>query len=96
MIPPEGCAAILWRDRSFSEKAANALKLGARELKDQGIADEVLEEPLGGAHRDIEAACETLREALSRNLAELKKLPTEELLERRYNKYRNIGEFIEG
>ncbi|MCC5833610.1 MAG: acetyl-CoA carboxylase carboxyltransferase subunit alpha [Opitutales bacterium] len=96
VIPPEGCAAILWRDRSFSEKAANALKLGARELKDQGIADEVLEEPLGGAHRDIEAACETLREALSRNLAELKTLSTEELLERRYQKYRNIGEFIEG
>lgn len=96
VIPPEGCAAILWRDRSFSEKAANALKLGARELKDQGIADEVIEEPLGGAHRDIEAASESLREALSRNLAELKKLSTEDLLEQRYQKYRNIGEFIEG
>lgn len=95
VIPPEGCAAILWRDRKYAETAANALKLGARELLDQGIADEVIEEPLGGAHRDEEAAAETLREAICRNLAELQALSTEELLEQRYRKYRNMGDFLE-
>jgi acetyl-CoA carboxylase carboxyl transferase subunit alpha len=71
VIPPEGCAAILWRDRQYAETAANALKLGARELLEQGIADEVVEEPLGGAHRDPAAAAETLRKAISARLKEL-------------------------
>jgi acetyl-CoA carboxylase carboxyl transferase subunit alpha len=95
VIPPEGCAAILWRDRKFAEVAANALKLGAKELLDQGIADEVIEEPLGGAHRDVEAAAESVRAALSRNLGELKKLSRRKLLDQRYTKYRHIGEFAE-
>lgn len=95
VIPPEGCAAILWRDRKFAETAANALKLGARELLDQGIADEVIEEPLGGAHRDPDAAAEAIREAISRHLAELCALSTETLLENRYQKYRAIGPYRE-
>jgi len=95
VIPPEGCAAILWRDRQYAETAANALKLGAKELLEQGIADEVVQEPLGGAHRDPEMAAETLREAISKNLSKLRRLKTETLLEKRYEKYRNMGDFID-
>jgi acetyl-CoA carboxylase carboxyl transferase subunit alpha len=95
VIPPEGCAAILWRDRQYAETAANALKLGAKELMEQGIADEVVQEPLGGAHRDPEVAAETLREAISKNLSKLNRLKTETLLEKRYEKYRNMGDFID-
>lgn len=95
VIPPEGCAAILWRDRKFAEQAANALKLGARELLDQGIADEVIEEPLGGAHRDVDAAAATLRAAIAKNLGDLKKLSKKKLLDLRYDKYRHIGKFEE-
>lgn len=94
VIPPEGCAAILWRDRAFSEDAANALKLGARELKEQGIADEVIEEPLGGAHRDPEKAAEAIREALSRHLKDLLGLSEKDLLDQRYDKYRHIGDQV--
>lgn len=95
VIPPEGCAAILWRDRKFAETAANALKLGAKELFDQGIADQVIEEPLGGAHRDIEAASEAIRQAIKKHLAELQSLSPSELLDQRYGKYRKIGQFTE-
>lgn len=95
VIPPEGCAAILWRDRKYAETAANALKLGAKELLEQGIADEVVEEPLGGAHRDPEMASKALREAITKNLSKLQRLKTETLLEKRYEKYRNMGDFID-
>ncbi len=95
VIPPEGCAAILWRDRKFAETAANALRLGAKELLDQGIADEVIAEPLGGAHRDPEVAAEAVRKAFASNLSKLSRLKTETLLRKRYEKYRNIGEFID-
>ena len=96
VIPPEGCAAILWRDRKYAETAANALKLGAKELMQQGIADEVVPEPLGGAHRDPDAAASAIREALARNLDALCALDTNTLLEQRYAKYRAMGDFIEG
>jgi len=96
VIPPEGCAAILWRDRKFSEEAANALKLGAKELFEQGIADEVIPEPLGGAHRDPDAAAKAIGEHIRRHLAELRKLDANTLRDQRYAKYRRIGEFIEG
>jgi acetyl-CoA carboxylase carboxyl transferase subunit alpha len=95
VIPPEGCAAILWRDRKYTETAANALKLGARELHEQGIADEVIPEPLGGAHRDPDEAAAALGEALRRHLGELTGLSTKKLLDQRYNKYRQMGEFTE-
>ena len=95
VIPPEGCAAILWRDRKYAETAADALKLGAKELMEQGVADEVIEEPLGGAHRDPKHASEAVREALERTLQDLEKLDLPELLERRYQKYRNMGDFLE-
>lgn len=95
VIPPEGCAAILWRDRKYAETAANALQLGAKELMDQGIADEVVEEPLGGAHRDVDAAAESLRRALENHLAEVSALTVEDRLEQRYEKYRAMGAFLE-
>ena len=95
VIPPEGCAAILWRNRQYAETAANALKLGAKELLEQGIADEVVEEPLGGAHRDPEMASKALRKAIAKNLSKLQRLKTATLLEKRYEKYRNMGDFID-
>jgi len=93
VIPPEGCAAILWRDRKYTETAADALKLGARELWEQGIADAIVEEPLGGAHRDPDIAANSLRQALRDHLNAVRRLTTEEMLEQRYNKYRSMGEF---
>jgi len=95
VIPPEGCAAILWRDRKFAETAANALQLGAQELLRQGIADEVVPEPLGGAHRDVEDAAEHLRKALSRHLKDLRKLSPESLRTDRYRKFRQMGPYLE-
>jgi acetyl-CoA carboxylase carboxyl transferase subunit alpha len=95
VIPPEGCAAILWRNRAFAEQAADALKLGARELLDQGIADAVVPEPLGGAHRDPDAAAGKLKTQIAKQLTELKKLSTKDLLDQRYEKYRRMGKFTE-
>lgn len=95
VIPPEGCAAILWRSREYTEQAAAALKLGGRELIDQGIADELIEEPLGGAHTDPEAAAESVRAAISRNLAKLRTVKKDVLLERRYQKYRDMGRYAD-
>ncbi len=95
VIPPEGCAAILWRDRAFAPEAAAALKLGARELLEQGVADEVIDEPLGGAHLDPDATAESLRRSLRHHLNELMALDTHDLLEQRYKKYREIGSFEE-
>jgi acetyl-CoA carboxylase carboxyl transferase subunit alpha len=95
VIPPEGCAAILWRDRQYAETAANALRLGAKELLEQGIADEVIDEPLGGAHRDPEVASKALRLAIKRNLRDLSKLDQDALLELRYQKYRNMGDYLD-
>jgi acetyl-CoA carboxylase carboxyl transferase subunit alpha len=95
VIPPEGCAAILWRSREFTEQAAGALQLGGRKLLEQGIADELVEEPLGGAHIDPTMTFQNLRTALLRNLEEISRLSTEELLEQRYQKYRRIGHWTE-
>jgi acetyl-CoA carboxylase carboxyl transferase subunit alpha len=95
VIPPEGCAAILWRDRQFAETAANALRLGARELLEQGIADEVIAEPLGGAHRDMQQAADAICASLRRHLADLLALDNAALLAARYDKYRQMGRYLE-
>ncbi|NLF25035.1 MAG: acetyl-CoA carboxylase carboxyltransferase subunit alpha [Deltaproteobacteria bacterium] len=101
VITPEGCASILWPD-GYSESpgqyaavAAEALKLTANDLKKFGIIDEVVPEPLGGAHRNHREAAELLQAALLRRLKELKELSVSDLLERRYAKYRAIGVFSE-
>jgi acetyl-CoA carboxylase carboxyl transferase subunit alpha len=91
VITPEGCASILWKDAARAREAAEALKLTAQDLLSLRIVDEVVPEPLGGAHRDPYAAADLLRKSLARNLESLKDVPPEELVQRRYAKYRNIG-----
>ncbi len=95
ICPPEACAAILWRNRDQSVKAAESLKLNAKELIKLGIADEIIEEPYGGAHCDHQAAAEILRTAIGRHLKELQGKSADKLIEERYQKYRAIGEFTE-
>lgn len=95
VISPEGCAAILWKDRAHAPKAAEALKLNAANLKELGVVDEVIPEPLGGAHNDPEAAGLALQDAFRRHLGELLELSTDKLLEARYERYRALGEYRE-
>jgi acetyl-CoA carboxylase carboxyl transferase subunit alpha len=95
VISPEGCAAILWRDSSQKERAAEALKLTAPDLLALGLIDEIVPEPPGGAHADPDAAAVALGAALERNLAELDGLPAETLKARRSEKYLRMGRFEE-
>ena len=95
VIPPESCAAILWNDRARAPEAADALKLTARHALEFGIVDEVLAEPLGGAHRSLPEMAATLKLAIGRNLTTLAKLTPEELQQTRYDKFRRIGEWEE-
>lgn len=96
VITPEGCAAILWKDRAHAPKAAEALKISAPELLKLGIVDEVLSEPLGGAHQDVAHTAQSIRLGLQKHLRELQKLSGADLIEGRYQKYRKIGVFEEG
>jgi acetyl-CoA carboxylase carboxyl transferase subunit alpha len=91
VIPPEGCAAILWRDSAKKVEAADALKLTAPDLLQAGIVDEIVPEPVGGAHTDPETAARLVGDALARVLAEVSALDSEARLERRYEKFRNMG-----
>ncbi len=95
VISPEGCAAILWNDATQKERAADALKLTAADLKSLGIIDEIIPEPAGGAHADPDAAADALGEALRRHVAEVAELDAAELRTLRADKYRRMGEFIE-
>jgi len=95
ICPPEACAAILWRNRDQSVKAAESLKLNAKELVKLGIADEIIEEPYGGAHCDHQAAAKIICTAIGRHLKELQGKSADKLIEERYQKYRAIGEFEE-
>jgi len=96
VISPEGCASILWRDGEKKADAAAAMKLTSRDLKERGFVDEIVDEPLGGAHRNPEQMGQILKETIIRNLDQLCMIPTEALLEKRYAKYRAYGDFIEG
>lgn len=96
VITPEGCAAILWKDRSHAPKAAEALKISAPELLKLGIVDEVLSEPLGGAHQGLRHTAQNIRLGLQKHLSDLQRLSGEELVETRYQKYRKIGVFEGG
>src|SRR5262252_3905073 len=91
VIPPEGCAAILWRDPSKKVEAAEALKITAPDLLEAGIIDAIVAEPIGGAHTDPAAAAASVERALSRSLAEVIAMPSEARLEARYSKFRNMG-----
>jgi acetyl-CoA carboxylase carboxyl transferase subunit alpha len=95
VISPEGCAAILWKDRSAAAKAAEALKITAKHLMELGIVDEIISEPLGGAHSDPEKTAENLQGQLIRHLDELSALPCDRLLQLRYDKFRAFGHFTE-
>ena len=95
VISPEGCAGILWKGAAHADKAARALKFTGRDLLKFGVVDEVIPEPLGAAHRDHRAMANSLKMMIVRNLKSLSSLPAEELLNRRYGKFRRIGEFEE-
>jgi acetyl-CoA carboxylase carboxyl transferase subunit alpha len=96
VISPEGCASILWKGSEHAPKAAAALKFTSRDLLGFKIIDEIVPEPLGGAHRDHAEMATTLKQFLLRHLRELAGVPRDELLGRRYEKYRKIGVFLEG
>ncbi len=96
VITPEGCAAILWKDRKFAPQAAEALQLTSDKLLELGVADEVVPEPVGGAQDNPEEAAHLLGEALERQLKELTKLSATKLINQRYEKFRLIGKFSEG
>jgi len=96
VISPEGCAAILWKDATKAEIAAKALRITAPELIKLGVVDVIVKEPLGGAHRDPKTAAMNLKTAIVESLNELLNIPPDELLLRRYNKFRSAGIFREG
>ncbi len=93
VISPEGCAAILWKDSARKREAAEAMKITAGDLKALGVIDEIIPEPVGGAHSDPPAAAQALAEAVARAFDELAPVAIDELLERRYRKFRSMGWF---
>jgi acetyl-CoA carboxylase carboxyl transferase subunit alpha len=94
VISPEGCAAIMWRDSSKKELAAEAMRITANDLRELDVIDDIVPEPEGGAHRDHEAAANLLDVSLQKYYTELKKVPPAELVVSRYNKFRNIAQFF--
>jgi acetyl-CoA carboxylase carboxyl transferase subunit alpha len=95
VISPEGCAAILWKDASQRERAAEALRLTPNDLLQFKVIDEIIPEPLGGAHQDADAAGEALRDSLIRHVTELRKTRPEKLVRRRAEKYAGMGVYTE-
>ena len=96
VISPEGCASILWKDRTATDRAAEALKITAGNLLSLELVDEIIPEPLGGAHQDLATVSTEIRTALLQNLKSLRELPSKTLMEQRYQKFRVIGRFLEG
>ncbi|HEU0039618.1 MAG TPA: acetyl-CoA carboxylase carboxyltransferase subunit alpha [Verrucomicrobiae bacterium] len=95
VISPEGCAAILWKDRAAAAKAAEALKITAKDLCELGLVDDIVSEPLGGAHNDPSATAQTLKRHLLKHLKQLHKLSATDRLKQRYDKFRSYGRFLE-
>ena len=95
VISPEGCAGILWKSHEYAEQAAQALRFTARDLRQLGVIDDVIEEPLGGAHRDPHQMAARLKTYLVKTLRELKSKPFDALLDQRYAKFRQMGVFLE-
>jgi len=95
VISPEGCASIIWRDSTKAETAAEAMKITATDLKELGIVDEIVKEPEGGAHTDVDAAARFLEETLDKQLVELVNEPVNSLLSARYKKFRSMGQFFD-
>jgi acetyl-CoA carboxylase carboxyl transferase subunit alpha len=94
VIPPEGCAAILWRDPTRGADAAAALRITSKDALELGVIDEIIPEPLGGAHRNVEETAKALKAAILKNLHELESVSGEKLAEERYQKFRSMGRFI--
>lgn len=95
VISPEGCAGILWKSHNYAEQAAKALRLTAADLIELGAVDDVIEEPLGAAHRDPHQMATRLKMYLIRTLRELQDVPPDDLIENRYERFRRIGRFVE-
>lgn len=95
VISPEGCAAILWKDPAAAPKAAEALKLSADHLERLGVVDEVIPEPLGGAHNEPQQAGSALKYVIQKHLNDLRRLNPDQLLEQRYQRYRHLGVYEE-
>ncbi|MEM1067392.1 MAG: acetyl-CoA carboxylase carboxyltransferase subunit alpha [Planctomycetota bacterium] len=95
VISPEGCAGILWKSHEHAPKAAAALRFTSRDLAQLGVVDDVLPEPLGGAHRDHHQMASRLKSYLSKTLTQLEGMDSDQLIEKRYEKFRQIGEFLE-
>ena len=95
VISPEGCASILFNDSTKAAEAAKSLKMDAISLRNFGVIDEIIEEPVGGAHRDLQKMAKNLKNAVVKEFKKIDKLTIEELLEKRYNKFRNMGKFFE-
>ncbi len=95
VISPEGCAAILWKDRAKANVAASALKLTAQDLLNFGIIDRIIPEPLGGAHRNPEKAAGNVKKAILESLREISAMPRDVMLNKRYEKFRNMGKFLD-
>jgi len=96
VISPEGCASILWRDAKFAPQAAEALKLTAKDLLGLGIIDEAIPEPVGGAHRNRQEAADNVKAAISKHLKRLQSLPSGQRLKARFERFRKLGQFVEG
>ena len=96
VISPEGCAGILWKSHDFADKAARALQITSKRLKELGAVDDIIEEPLGGAHRDHYQMASRLKLYLSKTLRELGSQPKDQLVAERYERFRRIGEYIDG
>lgn len=96
VISPEGCAGILWKSHDFADRAARALQLTSKRLQELGAVDDVIEEPLGGAHRDHYQMAARLKQYLSKQIRELSEKPKDQLVAERYEKFRQIGEFLDG
>jgi acetyl-CoA carboxylase, carboxyl transferase, alpha subunit len=91
VISPESCSSILWRTWEYKERAADALKLTAKDMKANGLIDEIIPEPLGGAHRNREAVFESVKKAIEDTYKKLSKLSVEKLIEKRMEKYTSYG-----
>lgn len=96
VISPEGCAAILWKDQEKKAEAAEAMKITAPDLLQLGVADEIIPEPAGGAHTDPQATCRRVGDVIAKSLEELSRLNPQELIARRYDKFRALGVYDEG
>jgi acetyl-CoA carboxylase carboxyl transferase subunit alpha len=95
VISPESCSSILWRSWDYKEQAAEALKLTATDMQGFGLIDGIIEEPLGGAHRDSDWMFNTVKDRILKEIASLQKLSTEELINQRIDKFSNMGEVVE-